>query len=53
MLNQPLPSTEHDIIPAKQRRALLAVREALLMLLRAVEDYLEMPRSVPTKRDRT
>lgn len=43
-------SNERAIIPEKQRTLMLAVRQALLIALRAVEDYLEMPQSVPPKR---
>lgn len=42
--------TDHATISARQRALLLAVRQALLIVLREIEDYLDMPRSVPTRR---
>ena len=38
--------------PVLRRQSLMALRRALLMLLAAIEDYLELPRSVPPKRER-
>jgi hypothetical protein len=37
---------------ARTRLLLMTLREALLMVLRGIEDYLGMPRSVPTKREK-
>lgn len=37
---------------ARTRVLLLTFREALLLVLRGIEDYLGMPRSVPTKREK-
>lgn len=48
-----MTSAEHaaDIIISEHHREfVLKLREALLLALRAAEDYLGMPRSVPTKR---
>jgi len=37
---------------SRKRLLLLTFREALLLALRGIEDYLGMPRSVPTKREK-
>ncbi len=34
----------------RERILLLAVRQALIIMLRGIEDYLEMPRSIEPKR---
>lgn len=41
------------IMPDKQRMFLMTVRQALIMLLGALEDYLEMDRSIVPKHERT
>jgi hypothetical protein len=33
----------------KQRAFLMAIRQAIIMVLGAIEDYLEMPRSIVPK----
>lgn len=46
------PANQGAIIPTKQRVLLLTVRQALIMLLGALEDYLEMERSIIPKHKR-
>ena len=46
--NDTIPSTITD----KQRRMLLVFRQCLLMALGALEEYLEIPRSVEPKHKR-
>lgn len=45
----PLPRA---IIPDRQRVLLIAVRQALLIILGALEDYMEMERSIVPKHER-
>lgn len=51
--NLPLiPRAENVIIPDKQRAFLLVVRQAIIMVLGALEDYLGMERSIVPKHKR-
>jgi hypothetical protein len=46
------PAPESVIIDSRQRVLLMAVRQALIMVLGALEDYLQMERSIVPKHRR-
>jgi hypothetical protein len=53
MIDSPLtPRVDNAIIPDKQRTFLLVVRQALIMMLGALDDYLNVERSVIPKHKR-
>jgi hypothetical protein len=53
MINQPLtPRAANDTMPDRQRAMLLVVRQALIMMLGALEDYLNVDRSIVPKHKR-
>ncbi len=41
--------SEHAIIDCRTRKLLMAVRQALIICLRALEDYLDMEQSIPRR----
>jgi hypothetical protein len=45
-------ATTSDIITPRQRALLMIVRQALIMVLGALEDYLEIERSIVPRRKR-
>lgn len=45
-------ASSDNTIEVRQRVLLLAVRQALIMILGALEDYLELPRSIVPKHRR-
>lgn len=47
-----IPPVIHDTISPRQRALLLVVRQALIMILGALEDYLDMDRSIIPKHRR-
>ncbi len=52
-VGNPLPSARaDDILPNKQRIFLLALRQSIIIFLGALEDYLEMDRSIVPKHKR-
>jgi len=46
------PSTEHLFVDARVRVLLMAIRQAMIIALGAIEDYLEMERSIIPRRKR-
>jgi hypothetical protein len=46
------PRAASSIIPDRQRTLLLVVRQALIMMLGALEDYLDVERSIVPKHKR-
>jgi hypothetical protein len=53
MIDSPLtPRVDNAIIPDRQRALLLIVRQALIMVLGALEDYLNVDRSIVPKHKR-
>ena len=47
-----LPADGAIILPDKNRALLLALRQALILALGAIETYLDMPRTIPNARER-
>jgi len=45
-------STEHLFVDARVRVLLMAIRQAMIIALGAIEDYLEMERSIIPRRKR-